>query len=255
MSTALASGSPVFLTGDFNEPSHLDWTQEAATIGLNFGMKVNWPTSNSVVAAGLTDAFREVRPDEVFDRGETWTPGYPAPNVAANEVHDRIDFVYYAGLGVTPTSAQVLGFDANDGNTDIAIQPYPSDHRAVVVEFEMPACFMLGDLNGDCMLTVADWIQFRTGQHTIMTGLSRTQAYEKGDLNGDFQNNHADFVIFKSAYEAAHGAGSFANLLIQTPEPSSFVLLSLLTVSWLLSRTTRFSWQWSVQLRTPASRC
>src|SRR3954471_20335938 len=29
MSTALNSGSPVFLTGDFNEPSHLDWTQAA----------------------------------------------------------------------------------------------------------------------------------------------------------------------------------------------------------------------------------
>src|SRR6476620_10862239 len=27
MSSALSSGSPVFLTGDFNEPSHLDWTQ------------------------------------------------------------------------------------------------------------------------------------------------------------------------------------------------------------------------------------
>lgn len=241
MSTALASGSPVFLTGDFNEPSHLDWTQEAAAMGLNFGMKVNWPTSNSIVAAGLTDAFRELRPDEVLDRGETWTPGYPAPNVAANEVHDRIDMVYYAGFNVRPTSAQVLGFNINDGNTDIALQPYPSDHRAVVVEFEMPACFMLGDLNGDCMLTAADWGQFRNGQHTNMTGLSRSQAYERGDLNGDFQNNHADFKIFKAAYEAAHGAGSFANLLNQAPEPSALTLGALVTIVLSFFRTKRSS--------------
>src|SRR5690606_28516103 len=73
MSSALASGAPVFLTGDFNEPSHLDWTQAAANAGLNFGMKVDWPTSRSVVSAGLFDAFRTLRPNEVTDRGETWT--------------------------------------------------------------------------------------------------------------------------------------------------------------------------------------
>ena len=109
MSSALASGNPVFLVGDFNEPSHLDWTQEAANQGLNFGMKVDWPTSHSVTNAGLTDAFRQVRPDEVLDRGETWTPGYPAPNVDLNEVHDRIDFVYYKGTNTAPTSAPNSG--------------------------------------------------------------------------------------------------------------------------------------------------
>ena len=139
MSPALASGEPVFLVGDFNEPSHLDWTQEAANAGLNFGMKVNWPTSRAVANAGLVDAFRQLRPDEIGDRGETWTPGYPAPILDPDEVHDRIDFVYYyAGQRHAAVSAQVLGYDANDGNTDIGIQPYPSDHRAVVVEFEIP---------------------------------------------------------------------------------------------------------------------
>ncbi|RIK80713.1 MAG: hypothetical protein DCC67_08965, partial [Planctomycetota bacterium] len=55
MSPAVASGLPVFLTGDFNEPSHLDWTVEAAAAGLNFGKKVEWPTSRAVVGAGLAD--------------------------------------------------------------------------------------------------------------------------------------------------------------------------------------------------------
>jgi endonuclease/exonuclease/phosphatase family metal-dependent hydrolase len=224
MSSALASGQPVFLTGDFNEPSHLDWTQQAANAGLNFEMKVNWPTSRSVTNAGLADAFRELRPDEVLDRGETWTPGYPAPNFSANEVHDRIDFVYYAGFNVTPTSAQTLGYDLNDGNTDIAIQPYPSDHRAVVVEFDMPACFALGDLNGDCLLTVADWVQFRAGQQANLLGLTPAQAYEMGDLNGDFKNNHADFVIFKNAYDDMNGDGAFLAMLQRVPEPASLLL-------------------------------
>jgi len=235
MSSALASGAPVFLTGDFNEPSHLDWTAEAADAGMHFEMQVDWPTSSAVTSAGLTDAFRELRPDEIADPGDTWTPGYPAPNVTDDEVFDRIDFVYYAGNGVMPTLAQTLGYDANDGSTDIAIQPYPSDHRAVVVEFEVPGCFVEGDINGDCMLSVADWSRFRSGQHTDLSGLTQAEAYALGDLNGDSRNDHADFTLFKSLFEAANGAGSFATMLATVPEPGWITTLgTLLGVSTCL---------------------
>jgi endonuclease/exonuclease/phosphatase family metal-dependent hydrolase len=224
MSTALSSGSPVFLVGDFNEPSHLDWTQDAADAGMHFGMTVDWPASRSVTDAGLTDAFRELLPDEIADPGNTWTTGYPAPDTTADEVHDRIDFVYYAGQNVTPTLAQTIGYNANDGSTDIAIQPYPSDHRAVYVDFTLPSCVAAGDINGDCVLNSADWARFRSGQQVDMTGLTHSEAAALGDLNGDFRNDHADFVLFKSFYEAAHGAGSFAAMLDTiVPEPASIV--------------------------------
>jgi endonuclease/exonuclease/phosphatase family metal-dependent hydrolase len=238
MSSALASGNAVFLVGDFNEPSHLDWTQEAATAGLNFGMKVNWPTSRSVTNAGLTDAFRQLRPDEVLDRAETWTPGYPAPNTDFNEVHDRIDFVYYKGNNVSPIIAQTIGYDANDGNTDIAVQPYPSDHRAVVVEFDMPSCTTFGNLTGSCSITNADWVQFRQGQHLNMSGFTPGQAWANGDLNGDFKNNHADFVLFKAAFEDANGAGSFAAMLAGVPEPSGLGL-AIWAVAWVAAALCR----------------
>lgn len=225
MSSAMASGIPVFLTGDFNEPSHLDWTAEAAAAGRNFGMQVDWPTSRAVVNAGLTDAFRALRPDVFADPAFTWTPGYPAPSVTGDEVFDRIDFVYYTGNGVTPLLAQTLGYDANDGSTDIAIQPYPSDHRAVVIEFDVPGCFVQGDINGDCAINTSDWSRFRSGQHTDMTGLTASQAYALGDLNGDFKNNHADFVLFKTLFESANGAGSFAAMLVTVPEPGYLAMV------------------------------
>jgi hypothetical protein len=240
MAPVLASGVPVFLTGDFNEPSHLDWTAEAAAAGLNFGKQVDWPASRAVADAGLLDAFRQLRPDEVLDRGETWTPGSPAPIVDANEVHDRIDFVYYAGDDVVPTSALTFGYDANDPNTDIGIQPYPSDHRAVVAEFNIPSCSMTGDLNGDCLFTVGDWSQFRSGQHADLTGLTGSEAYALGDLNGDFRNDHADFVLFKTAFEAANGSGTFANLLHAVPEPSALIGVSVACV-WLLGGRRRLA--------------
>ncbi len=242
MASALASGSPVFLTGDFNEPSHLDWTQAAANAGLHFGKKVDWPTSRTVTNAGLVDSFRQLRPDVINDRGETWTPGSPAPSITANEVHDRIDFVYYAGNSVTPLSALTLGYNANDGQTDIGIQPYPSDHRAVVTNFDIPSCALFGDLNGNCSIGVEDWMQFRAGQFVNLTALTHSQAYAMGDLNGDLRNDHADFVIFKGAFEAAHGAGSFAAMLASVPEPTSFLLLVGAAFGWCIaSRRSRCS--------------
>lgn len=241
MSSALASGVPVFLTGDFNEPSHLDWTSEAAAAGMHFGMQVDWPTSSAVVNAGLTDAFRELRPDEIADPAFTWTPGYPAPTVTGDEVFDRIDFVYYAGNSVTPSLAQTFGYNANDGSTDIAIQPYPSDHRAVVVEFEVPGCFVQGDINGDCAINVNDWSRFRSGQQTDMAGLTVAQAYSLGDLNGDFNNNHADFVLFKTLFESANGAGSFGAMLASVPEPGCMILVLSLVVPMANARVRRES--------------
>ena len=71
-----------------------------------------------------------------------------------------------------PTSALTLGYDADDSNTDIGIQPYPSDHRSVVVEFDVPGCTVAGDLNGDCLFNLSDWAKFRGGQHADLAGLS-----------------------------------------------------------------------------------
>jgi endonuclease/exonuclease/phosphatase family metal-dependent hydrolase len=203
MASALASGLPVFFVGDFNEPSHLDWTQEAADAGLNFGMKVGWPASQAIVNKGLIDAFRALRPDEVGDRGETWTPGLPAPFVQADEVHDRIDFVYYLPRNVAPVSAQVLGYDVNDGNTDIGLQPYPSDHRAVVVEFVLSS--LSGDFNADGIVDAADYVVWRKGLGSIYT-----------------QN---DYTIWRAYFGETAGDGASAAV----PEPPIGVLLLMAT--------------------------
>lgn len=136
MREPLESGAPVFLVGDFNEPSHLDWTPEAADAGLHFGMKVAWPTSTSAANAGLTDTFRTIHPDEVARPGDTWTP-LDSPG----EVHDRIDIVYHAGGGIDPLGASIVGESAT--NADIVVTPYPSDHRAVVGRYQL---LNVGDL-------------------------------------------------------------------------------------------------------------
>lgn len=221
MNGALASLGPVFFTGDFNEPSHLDWTQEAADATPRpFDLKVAYPASSRITARGMVDSLREVRPDEVLDTAYTWTPGYPPPQLDPDEVHDRIDIVYHKGVGVTPTGAWTVGLDANDGNTDIAVPGYNADHRAVVVEYELPECALFADLNLDCQFDVEDWMAFRSGQLLDMSGFTPEQAYLHGDLNGDFQNNHPDFLIFRDTYDARNGPGAFNAMLAGLPEPS-----------------------------------
>ena len=229
MSTALAAGQPVFFTGDFNEPSHLDWTAAAAAATpRTFDLKVQYPASKRVVDAGMIDSFRAVRPNEVADPAYTWTPGSPAPNIDPNEVLDRIDFVYHRGAGVTPASAKVVGPSGADPYTDVAVVGYNSDHRAVVVEYAVPNTTpKAGDFNGDGFLNQLDWAVVRQNQFADLSGLSGSDAYFHGDLNADKRNDFADFAIFKKNYEQANGAGSFAELLASVPEPTTLPLAGL----------------------------
>ncbi|MDC0077480.1 endonuclease/exonuclease/phosphatase family protein [Deltaproteobacteria bacterium] len=132
----LSSGEPVFLTGDFNEPSHLDWTTESALAGLH-PLKVSFPTSKQVTEAGLKDAFRELFPDPVTVPGFTWPAGnYPeTPDSSVADPEDRIDFIYFTGEKVQVKNVQRLGEAAD--SSDISFANYPSDHRAVLATFEL----------------------------------------------------------------------------------------------------------------------
>ena len=132
----LSSGEPVFLTGDFNEPSHLDWTTESAQAGLH-PLKVSFPTSKQVTEAGLKDAFRELFPDPVTVPGFTWPAGtYPeTPDSSVADPEDRIDFIYFTGEKVQVKNVQRLGETAD--TSDISFANYPSDHRAVLATFEL----------------------------------------------------------------------------------------------------------------------
>jgi hypothetical protein len=84
-----------------------------------------------------------------------------------------------------------------------------------------------GDLDDNGVIDFHDWIAFRNHFNTDFSRLSRHEAYAAGDLNGDLENNELDFALFKSAYEAAHGAGSFAQMLQGVPEPATAALLAV----------------------------
>jgi exodeoxyribonuclease-3 len=129
---ALTRGEPVFLTGDFNEPSHLDWTERAVQAGRH-PVAVAYPATQAVMGAGMADAFRTVFPDEVAKPGVTWTPITQSDD--PKDHHDRIDFVFFAGKDVSVKACAVVGESAKFA--DVVVAPWPSDHRAVVATFEV----------------------------------------------------------------------------------------------------------------------
>jgi endonuclease/exonuclease/phosphatase family metal-dependent hydrolase len=121
---------PIFVVGDFNEPSHLDWTEAAAKAGRH-PIKVEYPTSTEMAKAGFSDSYRTIFPDEMKNPGITWSPAYKVDDPRTH--HDRIDFVYFKGNGLKVIDVKILG--ENEENADIVVTPYPSDHRAVVASF------------------------------------------------------------------------------------------------------------------------
>jgi exodeoxyribonuclease-3 len=125
-------GVSIISTGDFNEPSFLDWTDRAAAAGRN-PIKVDWPASRAYAEAGFSDSYRVLNPDEMTHPGNTWTPDTRPDD--PNDHHDRIDFVYYRGQDLKLKNVQVVGESTEF--SDLVISPFPSDHRAVLATFEV----------------------------------------------------------------------------------------------------------------------
>ena len=87
------------------------------------------------------------------------------------------------------------------------------------------------DMNGS--INALDWLAFRSGQGKDMSGLTLLESFQLGDIDHDLDNDLADFLAFKTAFEQAHGPGSFAAML-SVPEPTSSVLLAS-ACSWFLA--------------------
>jgi endonuclease/exonuclease/phosphatase family metal-dependent hydrolase len=135
----IADHVPVFLQGDFNSPSNLDWTK--ATVGLRDQVRypLDWPASGAVEASGLVDSYRAVHPNPVTNQGLTWpasrpyVKGYnPGP---AGQAADRIDLLFSGGRA-RATKSTIVGEDGSR-YSKIVVSPWPSDHRAVVSQFKV----------------------------------------------------------------------------------------------------------------------
>ncbi len=148
-------GSMILLGGDFNEPSHLDWTESTKDLWDHNGTVVRWICSTMLEENGFKDAYREMYPDAATHPGFTFPSDNPAVDVSkltwapeADE-RDRIDFVYYKPNGrcrlidaavVGPRKSVVRSQRVEETSKDKFIEPagvWPTDHKAVWATFRL----------------------------------------------------------------------------------------------------------------------
>lgn len=148
-------GALIFLGGDFNEPSMLDWVPSMKSLYDHNGVVYEWDQSKTLLGAGYKDAYREACPNPLTHPGIT----YPSDNKGKStrqltwapeaDERERIDFVYYAPcrkLSVVgawilgPKSSIVYNERMEEKAKDRFVEPldvWPSDHKAVLVEFKL----------------------------------------------------------------------------------------------------------------------
>ena len=147
--------APVILMGDFNEPSHLDWTADASRLFEHNGVAINWHSTYMLYKKGFADAYREVYPNELTHPGITW----PSPAFGKNSTswtphsdeRDRIDYIFYKGDKIRVKEAFLVGPKPSYAygklsESHVADDPYiadelpwPSDHKAVMAVMTIEA--------------------------------------------------------------------------------------------------------------------
>ncbi|KAL3068762.1 hypothetical protein niasHS_017328 [Heterodera schachtii] len=139
---AQTSAVPLILAGDFNEPSHLDWTIKTSHLHKN--LVVEWPvTKHLSEKVGLIDTFRHLRPDASAEPGNTWSSVWDE----AFEPSDRIDFVFYKSDQMKPIRSFIYSGTEqlkklpekyrNVDTEELDERDWSSDHYSVVTDFVM----------------------------------------------------------------------------------------------------------------------
>lgn len=146
------NGVPIILAGDFNDGSHLDWVAENRNHFGHNDLVIPWPNTRRLEESGFLDAYRALYPNPLTHPGTTW----PAPAsgkgstswVPLSDERDRIDYIFYKSPSLQPTEGFIVGPRgtfaygqpvANEGDDRFIGEalPWPSDHKGVLIEFEL----------------------------------------------------------------------------------------------------------------------
>jgi exonuclease III len=132
---------PLLVGGDFNNPSHLDWTVDTARI-YRYRRALPLPVSLAMLKAGFIDSFRVIHPNPVQHPGITWSPLFRVTQDGKDQGFERIDRLYLKNPAkrvsgawmLTPVAAEVLPERWEDDSIPTEKRIFPSDHGAVVVD-------------------------------------------------------------------------------------------------------------------------
>lgn len=150
----LQKGYSVIVTGDFNEPSWLDWQEDTKDMYDHNGLVIPWTTTLLLHEKGYVDCYRKIYPDAVTHPGFTWVADNRSVSVDKlvwtpdSDDRDRIDFIFCKGRNLKPLDAFILGPEGSvvrgirttENSADKIVSPqgiWPSDHKGVYVLFKI----------------------------------------------------------------------------------------------------------------------
>lgn len=151
----IEEGTIVILGGDFNEPSHLDWTRETKDLYDHNGLIVPWTVPLLLDNAGFVDAYRTLYPDVLTHPGFTFpadNPLIPTEKLTwapKSDERDRIDYVFYYphpalklkdAIIFGPKGSIVKNQRVEETSKDKFLLPegvWPTDHKGVLVTFTL----------------------------------------------------------------------------------------------------------------------
>lgn len=151
-----AAGHLIFLAGDFNEPSHLDWIETTKDSADHHGMVVPWTVTTLLDEAGYADSYRVKYPDPVTHPGYTYPADCPGAKMSqllwapkADE-RERIDFIFFRPdkrlklKDITifgPKGSVQRGQRMVETSQDPFLLPstenWPTDHKGVLATFRV----------------------------------------------------------------------------------------------------------------------
>lgn len=149
----LEASIPVLVGGDFNTPSHLDWTLDTTRI-YKRRRDLDLPVSVAMADAGFIDTFRTVHPNPVQRPGITWSPMFRTSGGKA-QGFERIDRLYIhepdgegasdpeaiaaegrpaSAWSLQPIGGIVYPLVWEEDAIPVVDRVFPSDHGAVLME-------------------------------------------------------------------------------------------------------------------------
>lgn len=149
------AGYNIILGGDFNEPSHLDWTAETANLYDHNGLVIPWTVTTMLEKAGFSDAYRTYYPNIVKYPGFTYPSDNPDVEVKrltwapkADE-RDRIDYLFLKGKGIKIKDCRIFGPEKSIAKSVRTPNPmkenfitplgiWPTDHKGVWMKIVLP---------------------------------------------------------------------------------------------------------------------
>jgi len=221
----IEAGTPLSLQANINRDTG------QLTLANNTGASVSFTAISITSASQALDATKWKPITENYDQGggldtDAWeitAPAAPLPNAAP------------ALTEIESAGAVQIGATLNSGGAPINLGNVWKDTRFSDVQVAVTivggavlnltptysgVAHIAGDFSNNGLLGLEDYLILTANMHSNVSTLGQADAYLKGDMNGDLAINYADFVAFRAAFPPS-GAGSFAALIGQVPEPST----------------------------------